>query len=53
MIRIILLVILIVIVMYVIYKLFPKLKLFLVRLIKSPFIFIILKNLIKLLFRKF
>ena len=53
MIRIILLVILIVIVMYVICKLFPKLKLFLVRLIKSPFIFIILKKLIKLLFRKF
>ena len=53
MIRIILLVILIVIVMYVICKLFPKLKLILIRVIKSPFIFIILKNLIKLLFRKF
>jgi len=53
MIRIILIVILFVIVFYVIFKLFPKLKVFFLRVLKSPFILIILRNLIRLLLRKF
>jgi len=53
MIRIVLIVALLVIAFYIIYKIFPKLKVFLVRLLKSPFIFVILKNLIRLLLKKF
>ena len=53
MIRIILILALLVIAFYIMYKIFPKLKVFLLRLIKSPFIFLILKNLIKVLLRKF
>ena len=53
MIRPILILALLVIIFYIAYKFFPKLKVFLLRVIKSPFIFIILKNLIRLLLRKF
>jgi len=53
MIRLILIVALLFIVFYIIYKISPKLKVFLLKLIKSPFVFIILKNLIRVLLKKF
>ena len=53
MIRPILILALLFITFYIAYKFFPKLKVFLLRVIKSPFIFIILKNLIRLLLRRF
>jgi len=53
MIRIALILVLLVIATYIIYKFFPKIKLFLIRLIKSPFIFILLKNLIRFIMRRF
>jgi hypothetical protein len=53
MIRIVLILVLLVISIYIIYKFFPKLKLLLLRVIKSPFIFLIIKNLIRLILRRF
>ena len=53
MIRLILILAILFIAFYILHKFYPKIKLFLLRLIKSPFIFLILKNLIKVLLRKF
>ena len=53
MIRIVLILVLLVISIYIIYKFFPKLKLLLIKILKSPFIFILLKNLIRFILKRF
>ena len=53
MIRLVLILLIIFITIYIIYKYFPKIRLLLNKILKSPFIFIILKNLIRLIMRKF
>ena len=53
MIRLLFILLIIFITIYIIYKYFPKIRLLLNKVLKSPFIFIILRNLIRLIMRRF
>ena len=53
MIRLVFILLIIFIAIYIIYKYFPKIRLLLNKVLKSPFIFIILRNLIRLIMRRF
>lgn len=53
MIRLVFILLIIFITIYIIYKYFPKIRVLLNKVLKSPFIFIILRNLIRLIMRRF
>ena len=53
MIRLIFILLIIFIAFYIIYKYYPKIRLLLNKVLKNPFIFIILRNLIRLIMRRF
>ena len=53
MLRIIIILFIILIIFYISLKFAPKVKLFVKKIIKSPFIFIIIRNLIKFIIRRF
>lgn len=53
MVKVIIIIFIIFLLFYIILKLYPKFKLIIKKIINSPFIFIIIKNLIKLILRRF